>query len=144
MEPRLSHWIRKFETNFEANINPPVSSTAGLLPRPLDIQLSLLHHLRWEQGYFLRPPPGSANREHAAFANCTVDTLRKSTTDWFHGTPHRYGDRSKRRDSITKLSVSTCTVEPYLTPSPSEDTVGTRFFKSLKFVRIRAIQLHAA
>ncbi|BHF59015.1 hypothetical protein SprV_0100197000 [Sparganum proliferum] len=64
----------------------------------------------------------AAIRENAAFSNCTVDTVRKSTIDWFHGTRDRYGGRSKRRDSDTKLPVSTCTDETYLTQSTSKDT----------------------
>nr|VZI02857.1 unnamed protein product [Spirometra erinaceieuropaei] len=65
----------------------------------------------------------AAIREHAAFSNCTVDTIHKSTIDWFHGARDRYGGRSKRRDNTT-LPVSYNTAEQYLIHSPSEDTAS--------------------
>nr|VZI35714.1 unnamed protein product [Spirometra erinaceieuropaei] len=43
----------------------------------------------------------AAIRENATFSNCTVDTIRKSTVDWFYGARDRYGGRSKRRDNTT-------------------------------------------
>ncbi|BHF69439.1 Zinc finger MYND domain-containing protein 10 [Sparganum proliferum] len=76
---------------------------------------------RCRQEWYCRP----AICEHAAFSNCTVGTVRKSTIDWFHGARDRYGGRSKRRDSNTKLPVSTCTAETYLTQSTSKDTIPT-------------------
>ncbi|BHF61396.1 hypothetical protein SprV_0100437000 [Sparganum proliferum] len=67
----------------------------------------------------------AAIREHAAFSNCTVDTIRKSTIDWFHSARDRYGGRSKRRDNTTvntTLPVRDNTAEQYPLHSPSEDT----------------------
>nr|VZI06889.1 unnamed protein product [Spirometra erinaceieuropaei] len=68
----------------------------------------------------------AAIREHAAFSNCTVDTIRKSTIDWFHGERDRYGGRSKRRDNTTAnatLPVSYSSAAGYMIQSTSEDTV---------------------
>ncbi|BHF79617.1 hypothetical protein SprV_0702273800 [Sparganum proliferum] len=70
----------------------------------------------------------AAIREHTAFSNCTVDTIRKGTIDWFHGARDRYGGRSKRRDNTTvntTLPVSDNAAEQYPLHSPSEDTTGT-------------------
>ncbi|BHF60209.1 Ubiquitin-like 5 [Sparganum proliferum] len=59
----------------------------------------------------------------------TVDTIRKSTIDWFHGARDRYGGRSKRRDNTTvntTLPVSDNAAEQYPLHSPSEDTLRLR------------------
>ncbi|BHF57995.1 hypothetical protein SprV_0100094400 [Sparganum proliferum] len=64
----------------------------------------------------------TAIRDHAAFSTCTVDTIRKSTIDWFHGARDRYGGRSKRRDNTTLHAIEN-TTEQYPQHSPSEDTI---------------------
>ncbi|BHF76542.1 hypothetical protein SprV_0501964000 [Sparganum proliferum] len=87
----------------------------------------------------------AAISEHAAFSNCTVDTIRKSTIDWFHSARDRYGGRSKRRDNTTvntTLPVRDNTAEQYPLHSPSEDTV-TRV-APLKAVSIPRLELAAA
>nr|VZI36280.1 unnamed protein product [Spirometra erinaceieuropaei] len=84
---------------------------------------------RHKQAFFGSPLYGlviAAIRENATFSNCTVDTIRKSTIDWFHGARDRYGGRSKRSDNTTAnttLPVSYNTAEEYMIHSPSENTI---------------------
>nr|VZI53929.1 unnamed protein product [Spirometra erinaceieuropaei] len=44
----------------------------------------------------------AAIHDHAAVLGCTVDTVRKSAIDWFHGARDGYGGREKRSNNSTK------------------------------------------
>nr|VZH95109.1 unnamed protein product [Spirometra erinaceieuropaei] len=119
---RLSITDRRNEKQFVRNL------LTALLGHPLCLSFCW-GGARDKQAFVGSPLYGlviAAIREHAAFSNCTVDTIRKSAIDWFHGARDRYGGRSKRRDNTTAnatLPVSYSSAEEYMIQSTSEDTI---------------------
>uniref|UniRef100_A0A0X3NQG1 Uncharacterized protein n=2 Tax=Schistocephalus solidus TaxID=70667 RepID=A0A0X3NQG1_SCHSO len=63
--------------------------------------------------------PSEVIRKHSTFSTTPSEFVRKTVIDWFHGARHRYGVRSRRRDSTNPG------IQDFLVLPASEDTVHT-------------------